>query len=274
MAALELAEIQGSLEANDGWRLARREIKELRKRAAGTPPGGWSSLVNVMAGCGYFSAETDAYYPNIAAQDLLKLPARRLQSRAVEAFTRYLAPPQVAAGLFIAMGIHPIWGLRVANAVECPYRPPSPIPEIFERMMPESHVEGVRQMIFGTLSIIVASLRKLPPNRAYPETAMVALIEVAVNAVRRTIDLGAPSPDILELYNTDLSPMLAHVAAAELWDSLATQVFVVAGLIERLNTLEFVVDSPALDLIEVDLMGANEQEKWLDFLLECQAPAA
>lgn len=271
IATLELAQIQDGLRAVEGWRLSPAEVRELRRRAVGTPPGGWSSLVNLMAGCGFFSAETDIFRPNIAADDLLKLPARRLQKRAVEAFTNYLAPPQVAAALFIAMGIHPIWGLRVANEVQCPYRPASPIPRIFTQMMPDGYVRGVRKMVFGVLSTIMAALRRLPPRRAYPETAMVALIEVAVASVREGIVFDKPDSDTLELFNTDLSPTLAHVASAELWDMIATQVLVAAGLVERLNTLEFVIDSKVLQDIEVDCRDSEAQAEWLECLLNSEA---
>jgi len=274
IAALELSDAQGGLRAAAGWRLDRSEIRELRRRAVGTPPGGWSSLINLMAGSGLFAAEMEYYEANISAEDLLKLPPRRLQRRAVEAFTNYLAPPQVAAALFIATGIHPLWGLKVANAVHCPYRPASPIPAIFDRMMPESYVAGVREMIFGVISTLMAALRRLPPGRAYPETAMVSLIEVAVASVREQVSMQPGGPDVLELYNTELSPVLAHVAAAELWDMIATQVLVASGVLERLSTLEFIVDSPALAEIEVDGADATAQEYWLESMLDAEAPAA
>jgi len=143
------AQKEGGLAMNGAWRLAPEECRRLEDKAGYAPPGGWRGLAALAAGCGVLKANREGFQPlgdwdgKTGAKELL------------EAFTRRLVPPTTAAGLFILLGVHPAWGVRLAHYAQTGETPDGSREELF----PQETLEVVREAVFGVIEEIVEELK-------------------------------------------------------------------------------------------------------------------
>lgn len=114
----DVATHRGKLASEGPWNLARKEARQLTAHCDGaTPAGGWRSLAGLATGIGVLDAR-EAFF---AAGSID--PAEHFDDvdeahiAAAEAFFHHLIPPAVAAGLFLSLDVHPLWGLRLARAL-------------------------------------------------------------------------------------------------------------------------------------------------------------
>lgn len=269
IAALELAHIQGQLESQYPWVMALNEVRELKKRTDVMPPGGWRALASVMAATGFLSADSSGFYPNVSVSLLESMEPEDIQEQGIEGFTQFLAPPQVAASLLVALGMHPFWGLRVVRDLGCPHRPEGRDIGLYGEMMPASHATAARQALFAMIASLLACLRALEPDRAYSETVLSeVIIDIAQGAREMTSFPGVTRrPDVLALFHEDHDDSIARVAATGFWDELTSMLLIPCGVVERAHRGVFSVDSTRLRNLEVDGMNSAEQDAWLRSLL-------
>lgn len=111
------ASTPGGLQTDGVWRLARSQAARLEEdHDTTTPPGGWPALASLAVGTGILKAREDAFIPGITHPDELG-DDEDTRRALLESFTRFLIPPSVAAGLFLTLDIHPLWGLRLARGI-------------------------------------------------------------------------------------------------------------------------------------------------------------
>jgi hypothetical protein len=116
LALLHFALSRGPLSTHSAWRLSPDAARQLEHQTHIRPAGGWASLCGLAAGS-FLKATNDAFVPACSPETIESLDESEIRCRLLEAFTKKLIPPSAASGLFILLGIHPAWGLRVAHAV-------------------------------------------------------------------------------------------------------------------------------------------------------------
>jgi hypothetical protein len=114
-ALLRFALSYGELATDSAWKLSAETSRKLQNHTHFRPAGGWSNLCGLAAGP-FLKATNDAFVPTCTPEKIESLDESELRSRLLEAFTKDLIPPSTAAGVFILLGLHPAWGLRVAHA--------------------------------------------------------------------------------------------------------------------------------------------------------------
>src|SRR5690554_473867 len=106
---------RGSLRTEGVWRLHRAEARRLEERTGYRPAGGWKHFCALAAGCGIIRARSHDFEPRATLEDVATWGVDGTRTRLLEGFTQYLVPPQAAAGFFLVLGVHPLWGLRLAH---------------------------------------------------------------------------------------------------------------------------------------------------------------
>ena len=177
-ALLELARERGPLPLQGPWRLHTSVCRELERETRRTPPGGWQGLAALLAGTDAFEVRADGFHDLIGAQVLAARGEHDLRRAIVESLTVRLVPPASAAGLFLLIGLHPGWGLRLANEVhtQLGQEPESDLAKV-AGLFPADTLELVRRGVFGaTISVIFETLRTLEADQAYPIDALADIV--------------------------------------------------------------------------------------------------
>lgn len=259
------------LDAEGVWRLDRREVRRLEQDGRCRPPGGWRALCSLAVGTGVLCAEEDRFVSG--PETPASWEDGDVRRRLVESFTRWLIPPATAAGLFLAMGVHPLWGLRLARRLHSS----APMLEApvegwrDEKLLPDCDLDELRRGVFAALAVVVSGLRKLQPNRRYGLESLNGFVGEAMAFGRDQIDSSGEGLDVL--IDDVGSPKKAvarskEFAARELFDG----VFVPAGVMRRYDDDTFAVDGPALADVQVGRLGADAQRTWLQtFLVDYSA---
>ncbi|MGM0554750.1 MAG: hypothetical protein ACQEVA_00040 [Myxococcota bacterium] len=177
-----LATEAGGLETEAAWRLRAREARRLEELAGYSPPGGWAALAELACGCGVLEATNERFESSIEPDDLAAWTERDTRRSLVESFSKRLVPPSSAAGLFILLGMHPAWGLRIAHEVadvdvlgvdgESVMRPGWRDSTIF----PPETAEVLLAATFGSIAAILETLDELNMDQKYPVDALAGWI--------------------------------------------------------------------------------------------------
>ena len=256
---------KGRLEVAGVWRLHRSEVRGLEEAAQFRPPGGWRGLCSLAVGTGVLRAESEGFEPGPVSCE--SWSDDEVSRRLVEAFTRWLIPPSTAAGLFLAMGIHPMWGLRLARRLHVD----APILSDFvegwrdDDLFPEQSLDQLRRGVFAALSVVFSGLRRLQPDHRYGRGPLVEFIAEAMafgcaqieenpQGLAVLIDSGDPE-------KTRQRSM--EFAARELIDA----VLIPAGVMRRFDDQTFAVDAGALKKVQVGSLGIDGQRNWLRIFL-------
>lgn len=109
-AARAMREV-ASLDCNRPWSISTDCERKLTQIAGFIPHGGWRNLVSLLAGL-VEQTENDRL---VFSPDLDNWNEQQLWQDAKALFSDKLMPPNAAAHLFIMLGIHPLWGLRLAQ---------------------------------------------------------------------------------------------------------------------------------------------------------------
>ena len=207
-ALVELARSHGPLPLQGPWRLHASVCRELERETKRTPPGGWQGLASLLAGTDLFEVRADGFHDLIGAQVVAARGEQDLRRALVESLTVRLVPPTSAAGLFLLMGLHPGWGLRLANDVHTSLgkEPESELARI-TGLFPRATLEVVQRGVFGaTISVIFEALRTLEPDHAYPIDALADFVWHACRFGHDLIEREAPS-----LQNHGLDLFIDHL---------------------------------------------------------------
>jgi hypothetical protein len=283
----------GDMPVEGAWRLDSRVSRDLEKCHEMSPAGGWAGLAGLACGCGVLRAHREGFAAEMDFAELVRWDEEVARRRLIEAFTRLLVPPATAAGLFILLGLHPAWGLRVAHATHARGRseftgePPRPAISATgcaagvepgwrdETLFPDETAVCIEQAVFAAVATIVATLRKLSPTCRYPVDALAGLVHEACRFARHSAEERSGGVD--EMIEPGLKPFLSRpddasgarnyrtldFATVDLLDSL----LVPAGIARRFDDGTFCVFEDALDGVRVGEMDADAQEVKLTWML-------
>lgn len=221
-ALLEHAHEQGELPTEAAWRLAPLEERKLVDRY-GEIPGTWSSLCGLAAGAGILQAKRHYFVPTMSLEELDAMSQQDLQVQLIEALTCRLVPPQVAASLFIALNIHPAWGLRLAYGVQ---NTGEHRIEPMDTMFDADHVEMLAGVVFGLIETIWGIIDGLVAERSYSRRAFGAAIAAAVEEARQE------APGVQTGVSMFLETGLRHTTVVDvLATELVDDVLIPAGVV-------------------------------------------
>lgn len=194
---------------------------------------------------------------------------RQLEVELIEAFTRRLVPPATAASIFIAEGIHPAWGLRLAWEVQHGDRTQagSARPPMGD-VLPACQIEAVRKAVFVFIALVIGTLERLEPCNSYPVDALGDVLEEALLFARSVGQCNAEhhADDGLDIFIEEgtSNRRVMQVLARDLLD----EVFTPAGVVRDVGDARFAVVSDVLGDIRVGKMGVDEHKEWLEAFLK------
>ncbi len=259
---------RGRLSAEAVWRLHRKEALELERETGFRPAGGWRLFCSLLVGTGILRAEDDCFVVGPTPIGDWIDDETQVRVRMMESFTRWLIPPSVAAGLFLAMGVHPLWGLRLARKlhVDGPMMEASMVGWRDEELLPDEDLAQLRKGIFCSLSVLLSGLRRLRKDRRYGLEGLGGFISEAIVFGREQIEESGQG---LEVLIEDLGDPKGAVgrsmefATRELIDG----VLVPAGVMRRYDDDTFAVDSNVLGEVRVGHLGQDAQRTWFQCFL-------
>ena len=258
------------LEVEGVWRLDRGETLALERETDRRPPGGWRALCALAVGTGALKARDNGFVCGPRASDAWSDRPTMVRRRLLESFTRWLIPPSTAAGLFLAMGVHPLWGLRLARRlhVDAPMIEEPAEGWRDEELMPEADLASLRKGVFAALSVIVGGLRRLDGDRRYGLESLTGVVGEAIGFGRDQIVTTGEGLDVLieDIGEPEKARARSlEFAARELFDA----VLVPAGAMRRYDDETFGVDPEVFADIRVGLLGTDAQRSWFQcFLVE------
>lgn len=236
------------------WRLHPSTVSALKDYTDGTPPGGWDAFTGLVCGAEYLQADSSVFEPMVDAEDFTDLEEADFRKQLVEGFTRQMIPPKAAAGLFLMLDIHPVWGLRVARRVQREHRTLSTVePKKLDGVNNEI-LERVRSLIFDVLDGIIGVLKTLEPDKTYCiEHIIDSLAEVIAERRQRyqlnDIETDGESMPV-RIAGEDELNRLSDFMTSDLFDG----VLVPGGAVYWLDRDEhwFGVRADALSEVEID----------------------
>jgi hypothetical protein len=258
-----------SLATEGVWRLHREEVWRLEQATGYRPPSGWKKLCALAAGCGVLTARSEDFVPAARLETIEDWGPARTRIELLEAFSQRLVPPAAAAALFLLLGIHPLWGLRLAHRVHRSGGPCSSADDIEAQL-----VDRVDEMVFGALSGIIATLRQLEPHRRYGVDALSSLVGQCCARARREamtdafiggqtvfIDDGEPRMWVSEKRD-------AQIRAQDFTtEGLIGSVFVPAAAMTRFDDGTFCVSDHGFAGVRVGRLEEYEQNRWLTTMI-------
>ena len=192
---------RGSLPIQGAWQLhssMAMALSAARRQTPYAPPGGWSAMMSLLAGTTLFKATQSGFFPLLPEDTLELWTERELRRAMLESLSMYLIPPPTAAGLFLLIGLHPAWGLRVAHEThKLINRAVTLIDEDGqdrasqliedERVFPYPSYEVISRAIFACLSIILESLQSLEEGHTYQVEHLTQVVLEATRFARKRI---------------------------------------------------------------------------------------
>lgn len=266
------ADCQDGLQVEGIWRLHRREAQELEGALGQSPPGGWLGLTSLAVGTGILRAREDSFITGPEESPLWLKEEEECRRRLVEAFTRWLIPPSVAAALFLGLGIHPLWGLRLARRLhhDAPMMDCFSMPWRDEELMPEAALSELRKGIFAGLSVILSGLRSLHSHRRYSaeglrhfllEALEYGFLQIEDDFEGLSLLIG--DPEQMGLSRT----RGLEIAATEIIEG----VFLPAGILRSQPEGGFSLRPELLETVQVGHLGRDAQQTWFQCYLVGEA---
>lgn len=256
VALIEHVETRGALAMSSAWRLASSEARRLEEAIGYSPEGGWGALVVLAAASEYLAAREEGFVAKIGASDVEPNEAD-VQRHLLEGLSRWLAPPQTMAGLLVALGLHPMWGLRVAHEVRSRAHPEGPCLKDM-RIFPPHNIGVVENLMFGTLGTLFKVLNSLDPAKSYPVDAFAQVITVTISSQRDLHESFVEEvPGSLPVFtDPDMKGSCVDFTQQDFFRA----VLVPAGVVRLLPNDRFVVNADVLDGLTVGLMTDDDQE--------------
>lgn len=247
------------------WRLHRATAASLSQRFGARPPGGWRNFCSLLAGTGFLTTRDEAFLPGPELLATWTEQESSITSRLLESFTRFLIPPSAAASLFLAMGVHPLWGLRLARRLHADaVFLPSAEGWRDDHLFSDEGLSELRKAVFSSLSIIISSLRRLDPEHRYSLEALSGLMAQALRYGTLQIDEpGGAIPIVIQDLQQGVASRTLELAARELLDA----VLIPSGLVRRFDDETFLLHSPCLSSLQVGHLGPDAQRTWLQCFL-------
>ncbi|MBA2662686.1 MAG: hypothetical protein H0U74_10355 [Bradymonadaceae bacterium] len=271
------------LVSEGAWRLHSRECRELEERTGYSPPGGWKGLCGLAAGCRVLRAVADGFVAESGLDEVAAWSSEAARRRLLESYTCYLAPPSSAAGVFILMGLHPVWGLRLAHAVNLAsdHIDGSGLNLGFrdDAIFPAHTLSAVQDAVFGATACVVATLRQLTPYKAYPIDALAGVVDASCRLARQhaldTLDVNALDglPVFLAHDLVDGLDGRSHHRVVDFTTSnLVDTLLVPSGAFRRFDDGSFCTFPNAFDQLTVSGLDRDGQNLWFSRLLNGLKP--
>ncbi len=258
----------GSLRCEGVWRLHRQEASALEERYSLRPPGGWRALCSLAVGTGLLRADEEKFVVGMCKADTWCDDVDQVRIRLVESFTRWLIPPATAAGLFLAMDVHPLWGLRLARRlhVDAPMLEGPLEGWRDEVLLPDEDLSELRKGVFAAMSVVMSGLRNLQPHRRYGREMLVGFVSEALAYGCEQIEESGLGLEVLIDGGERAIKGRARsmeFAAQELFD----RVLVPAGVMRCYDDESCGVDGQALQAVQVGHLGRDAQRTWFRYFL-------
>lgn len=201
LALLELAHSTGGkLPCSSAWQLDGHIAQVMAQRGHRAPEGGWGPCIALLAAAGIFHSEEGGFVACLTPEAFLTRFASPgdVQRVMIEAWTRALVPPTLAAGLFLLLGLHPYWGLKVAGSVHTTLVQHEPL------MAHQPHkrcdfddptVVSLTRIVFDLIEGTLSALRGLDGHTLYSEEVLgESLWPHVLRAIKRLRALHAELP--------------------------------------------------------------------------------
>ncbi len=254
------------LPADSPWTLSSKICRQLERQTGFRPPGGWANVASIATAAGFLTVSPDGFRANVTRDELEKLDPHEIRLKCLRGFTEWLAPPAVAAGLFVCLGLHPMWGLRVVQDLKSPFC--NGLTKEHEQMFPKVQLELIRKTIFGAISCVFASLRELDATQSYPVDALVPVIVEACRCAREVVGDSQP-PGSMPVYVADANDSEAafrRVADVAIIDLLDT-VLVPAGAAIRTTDGGFMIEREAFNRLTIGGFTQQQQDAWYGWMI-------
>lgn len=193
-AVADLAQRHGELKFQGAWRMEARYCQELEQSTGYVPPGGWHGLASILVGCGVLDVSAEGFIMKQSPAQLGAMSASALQRQMIEALSQRLIPPTTAAGLFLLMGLHPAWGLRLAFETQPDPDPKTALLMRDRHTFPPHHLPTLSEAVFTTIAAILSLLKSLHHDRRYPIDGLSSLIFSACALGQEIIYRGVRHP--------------------------------------------------------------------------------
>lgn len=253
MQLLHFAEDGNALTSHQPWELSPAVCRRLEDGTGCTPPGGWSNLIGLSVGAGVFDVRRGLFVARVPSSQLPALIGDG-SAAMVESFTRYLTPPAAAAALYVALDVHPLWGIelgRNVGVIDTHARP----------LVDATALPRVQDFVFGTLTGLLMSLRCLNSEHRYPVDQLAEVLFQAAQSARAMAGVERYSnglPIFLENAPPQRRLLSTRIAAQDLLD----YVFVPAGVCRRDDAGGFTVNCDAIAAVGVGDWDLNAQRGW------------
>lgn len=231
----------------------------MAQKGYATPEGGWAGCAALFAACGLFAGIHEQYVARLDVETfrIRFASAEQLQLAMIEAWTRALVPPQLAASFFLLLGIHPAWALRFAGSVHTRVEDAFGVPLLPKLAHKRCHFHdpttaALSRIMFDAIASVVEEIER----RGTSDWALESL----VCAVQPHLIHAAESVQALD----DLVPRgqvkvcMPDVARAssmhevEMWlTELLHQVFIPARVLTALEAETYCVHRPILGKVRV-----------------------
>ena len=247
------------------WRLDEGESAALEAQCGGSPPGGWDGLVGLAAGAQILRGEAQRFVLCPRAQDLLEGWSEAEARRALlEAFSRYLVPPTAAAGLFLLLDVHPIWGLRLVEEIHrgAGLSRGGLASWQDESLFVPEELARVRRCSFEAVGALLGLLRSLDPARCYPLEPLALCVESCCLFGRRrqprASASGPMSPFLGDggLLRQHVGPRVLDYTLSDLFEGL----LIPCGAVRRFGDGTFAIAPGALDGVQADGLDPEAQD--------------
>jgi hypothetical protein len=245
-AVLDLARELGSLPTVAAWQLEPLVAERLRQETGFSPCGGWCKLVALLAGTDFLDATKTGFV--LGARQ--ELPHELTKTLLIEAFTQKLVPPTTAASTFLALGVHPAWGLRLAWQIQ--HGDDEAIRDVFAT----ERLAILEEVVATFLCVLLEILCSLETGKSYRcELFGDAVAEAVEFARAKYVQTGGFEPFL------DKPPKrIAHVLAREVLSS----VLVPAGAGKLIDGSRFVIAPTEVMKCAAFDVAKSKRRLWYD----------
>lgn len=258
-AALDLLDYlhkTGSIETPYPWALDVRDNRRLEAHFGYAPAGGWARFCNVFTGTGATRMDMFGFHAVDELGSWQEVSDKDFRVSFTESLTRYFIPPNVAAGLFVLLGIQPLWGLQLVKLQ-------GRAGNVFDaNLCPAENINAVKVATFGMLSATFEAIAALGHHNSYPNHALASLMLDAARFARSKAERLATRKGSIPVFNDDVRPKMADMFASDLVKNL----LVPAGMAKELPN-DRVVFHPSMKEVDVGHLTRGERHLWFQGLV-------
>ncbi len=173
----------GLLHVDAPWRPSRLAMKELARQTQDSDTF-WTNLTILAAAALHLEILPDGF---LVGTEPIPDTEEDTRLSLLRGFTSYLAPPTIAASLFVTLRLHPMAGLAVVGHIDSPF---------FKNPPQHPHLEAARGYIFEALTSIMFELTQFHPSRTYSREDVMETVLRALPSDKDVPEAIIVAPDI------------------------------------------------------------------------------